>query len=53
MTTPVDPSIHHRTLSALPSELLPLPRAELLGLAGSSGAYLAAGMLAAAAGRPS
>ena len=47
MTTPHDSSIHHRALSALPAELLPLPRAELLGLAGSSGAYLAAGLLAA------
>ncbi|MHB8709073.1 MAG: hypothetical protein ACYC9I_09385, partial [Desulfuromonadales bacterium] len=47
MTTSAEPSIHHRTLSVLPAELLPLPRAELLGLAGSSGAYLAAGLLAA------
>ncbi|NJC87051.1 MAG: transcription-repair coupling factor [Desulfuromonas sp.] len=47
MTNPAEPSIHHRTLSALPAELRSLPRAELLGLAGSSGAYLAAGLLAA------
>ncbi len=47
MTTPAEPSIHYRTLAALSAELLPLPRAELLGLAGSSGAYLAAGLLAA------
>ncbi len=47
MTTPADPSIHHRTLSALIAELPPLRRAELLGLTGSSGAYLAAGLLAA------
>ena len=47
MTTPAEPSVHHRTLSALTVELPPLPRAELLGLIGSSGAYLAAGLLAA------
>jgi len=47
MTIPAEPSIHHRTLSALVAELPPLPRAELLGLAGSSGAWLAAGLLAA------
>jgi transcription-repair coupling factor (superfamily II helicase) len=47
MTTPADPSIHHRTFTALTTELLPLPRAEVLGLTGSSGAYLAAGLLAA------
>ena len=47
MTTSAEPTIHHRTLTALTTELLTLPRAELLGLAGSSGAYLAAGLLAA------
>ena len=47
MTTPAEPTVHHRTLSALTTELLPLPRAEVLGLTGSSGAYLAAGLLAA------
>ncbi|TLM65456.1 MAG: transcription-repair coupling factor [Deltaproteobacteria bacterium] len=46
MTTPAEPTIHHRTLSALTSELRALPRAELLGLAGSSGAFLAASLLA-------
>ena len=51
MTIPGDPSLHHRTLSALSAELLPLPRAEVLGLAGSSGAWLAAGLLAAGAPR--
>ncbi len=51
MTTPAEPATDHLTLSALTAELLPLPRAEVLGLAGSSSAYLAAGLLVAGEAR--
>jgi transcription-repair coupling factor (superfamily II helicase) len=51
MTTSSEPAIRQASLSTLPAELLAQPRAELLGLEGSSGAWLAAGLLAAGAPR--
>ena len=47
MILPAEPAIRQATLSALPGAVLPLLRAELLGLEGSSGAWLAAALLAA------
>jgi transcription-repair coupling factor (superfamily II helicase) len=46
-----EPTLRQASLDALPAELLALPRAELLGLEGSSAAWLAAGLLAAGAPR--
>jgi transcription-repair coupling factor (superfamily II helicase) len=47
MIQSAEPAPHHGSFATLTTDLLPLPRAELLGLDGSSGAWLAAGLLAA------
>lgn len=46
MTDPVEPALRHVPLTALGCELKGVPRAELLGLVGSSPAWLAANLLA-------